>query len=160
MGSLSLLQGIFPTQRSNPGLLHSRQILYQLSHQGSPRILECIASPFSSGSSPPRNPPGVSCIAGGFLTSGATREAPLLHFLKFLLFLMHNELCAQSCSALCDPRDWDHDPTRTVTPPGSSVRGILQARTLEWAVMPFSRGSSQPRDRTQVSRIAGRCFNL
>ena len=40
VGSLSLLQGIFPTQGSNPGLLHCRQILYQLSHQGSPRILE------------------------------------------------------------------------------------------------------------------------
>ena len=42
VGSLSLLQGIFPTQGSNPGLLHCRQILYQLSHQGSPRILEWI----------------------------------------------------------------------------------------------------------------------
>ena len=39
-GSLSLLQGIFPTQGSNPGLPHCRQILYQLSHKGSPRILE------------------------------------------------------------------------------------------------------------------------
>ena len=40
VGSLSLLQGIFPTQGSNPGLPHWRQILYQLSHQGSPRTLE------------------------------------------------------------------------------------------------------------------------
>jgi len=40
VGSLSLLQRIFPTQGSNPGLLNFRQILYQLSHQGSPRILE------------------------------------------------------------------------------------------------------------------------
>ena len=40
MGSYSLLQGIFPTQESNPGLLHCRQILYCLSHQGIPRILE------------------------------------------------------------------------------------------------------------------------
>ena len=39
-GSLSLLQGIFPTQGSNPGLFHCRWILYQLSHKGSPRILE------------------------------------------------------------------------------------------------------------------------
>ena len=43
MGSLSLLQGIFPTQGLNPGLPHCRQILHQLSHQGSPRILEWIA---------------------------------------------------------------------------------------------------------------------
>jgi len=51
VGSLSLLQGILPTQGPNPGLPHCRQILYQLSHKGSPRILEWIAYPFSSGSS-------------------------------------------------------------------------------------------------------------
>ena len=48
VGSLSLLQGIFPTQGSSPGLPHCRQILYQLSHKGSPRILEWVAHPFSS----------------------------------------------------------------------------------------------------------------
>ena len=42
------------------------------------------------------------------------------------------------------------------SPPGSSVPGILQARILEWVAIPFSRGSSRPRDRTQVSCIAGR----
>ena len=47
VGSLSLLQGIFPTQRLNPGLPHCRQILYQLSHNRSPRILEWVAYPFS-----------------------------------------------------------------------------------------------------------------
>ena len=45
------LQGIFPTQGSNPGLPHYRWILYQLSHKGSLRILEWVAYPFSSGSS-------------------------------------------------------------------------------------------------------------
>ena len=45
MGSLSLLQGIFPTQRLNPGLPHCRLILYQLSHKGSPRMLEKIPFP-------------------------------------------------------------------------------------------------------------------
>ena len=44
--------------------------------------------------------------------------------------------------------------------PGSSVHGILQARILEWVAISFSRGSSQPRDRTQVFHIAGRCFTL
>ena len=48
VGSLSLLQGTFPTQGSNPGLPYCRQILYQLSHQGRPRILEWVAYPFSS----------------------------------------------------------------------------------------------------------------
>ena len=53
VGSLSLLQGIFPTQGSNPGLPYCRWILYQVSHQGSPRILEWVAFPFSSGYSCP-----------------------------------------------------------------------------------------------------------
>ena len=50
-----------------------------------------------------------------------------------------------SCPTLCDPMN-------------STVHGILQARILEWVAFPFSRGSSQPRDRTQVSRIAGGFF--
>ena len=56
VGSLSLLQGIFPTQGSNSGLPHCGQILYQLSHKGSPRILEWVAVPVSRGSSQPRSP--------------------------------------------------------------------------------------------------------
>ena len=75
VGSLALLQGIFPTQGSNPGLQHCRQILYQLSHKGSPRILEWVAYPFSRRSSWPRNRTRVSCIAGRFFTNWATREA-------------------------------------------------------------------------------------
>ena len=54
---------------------------------------------------------------------------------------------SQSCPTLCEPMD--------CSPPGSSVHGILQARLLEWAAIPFSQGTSWPRDRTQVSRIAG-----
>ena len=69
-----LFQGIFPTQGSSPGLLNCRQILYQLSHQGSPRILELVAYPFFRGSYQPRNQTGVSCIADGLFTSWATRE--------------------------------------------------------------------------------------
>ena len=75
MGSLSLLQGIFPTQGSYSGLPHYRQILCQLSHKGSPRILEWVAHPFSSVSSWPRNWTGVSCIAGRLFTNWARREA-------------------------------------------------------------------------------------
>ena len=56
VGSLSLLQGLFPTQGTNPGLPHCRQNLYQLSHKGSPRILERVPCAFSSRSSQPRNP--------------------------------------------------------------------------------------------------------
>ena len=56
---------------------------------------------------------------------------------------------AQPCPILCDPVD--------CSSPGSSVHGILQARILEWVAIPFSRGSSWPRDRTRVSCLAG-CF--
>ena len=52
---------------------------------------------------------------------------------------------AQSCPTLCDPM-------------GYTVLGILQARILEWVAMPFSRGSSKPRDQTHVSCIAGGFF--
>ena len=52
---------------------------------------------------------------------------------------------SQSCPTLCNPMDY-------------IVHGILQARILEWVAFPFSRGSSQPRDQTQVSHIAGRFF--
>ena len=75
VGSLSLLQGIFPTQGLNPGLPHCRRILYRLSHHGSPGILEWAAYPVSRGSSRPRNLTGVSGIAGGFFTNWTTREA-------------------------------------------------------------------------------------
>ena len=59
-------------------------------------------------------------------------------------------LVAQSCLTLFDPMN--------CSPPGSSVRGIFQARILEWVVIPFSRASSRPRDRTWVSCIAGGFF--
>ena len=61
-------------------------------------------------------------------------------------------LVAQSCPTLCDPMDWSL--------PGSSVRGILQGRILEWVAIPFSRGSSRLRDQTRVSYIAGRSFTI
>ena len=58
---------------------------------------------------------------------------------------------AQSCLTLCDPMD--------CSLPCSSVRGILQARILEWVAISFSRRSSQPRDETRVSCIAGIFFS-
>ena len=76
VGSLSLLQGIFPTQGSNPVLLHCRRVLYQLNQEGSPRIMEWVAYPFSTESSQPRNRTRVSFIAGRFFTNWAMRESP------------------------------------------------------------------------------------
>ena len=92
----ALLQGIFPTQGLKPCLFHCRQILYHLSHQESPRILEWVAYPFSRGSFWPGNQTGLSCIAGGFFTSWATRKA--LGFVQF-------SPVTQSCPTLCDPMD-------------------------------------------------------
>ena len=73
-------------------------------------------------------------------------------FLSFVLLWLKVKkvLAAQSCPTLCDPMD--------CSLPGSSVQGILQARILWWVAMFFSRGSSQPRDWTQVSCIPGRFF--
>ena len=93
--------------------------------------------PSSRGSSRPRDRTQVSCVAGAFFPTGATREA------------LKSEV-AQLCPTLCDPMDY--------SPQGSSVHGIFQARILEWVDMPSSRGSSRPRDRTLVSRIVGRHF--
>ena len=59
---------------------------------------------------------------------------------------------AQLYLTLCDPMD--------SSLPGSAIHGIFQARILEWAAISFSRGSSQPRDRTQVSCIADRRFTI
>ena len=60
-------------------------------------------------------------------------------------------LVASVVSDTCNPMD--------CSPPGSSAHGILQARILEWVAISFSRGSSQPRDRTQVSCTAGGFFS-
>ena len=84
VSSRSLLQGIFPTQKSNPGLPHWRQILYQLNHQGSPRITEWVAYPLSSRSSQPR----LSRVVRRSFTNWAIREAQVnfsdLYFHKIL----------------------------------------------------------------------------
>ena len=66
-----------------------------------------------------------------------------------------NTICCKTSNfylTLCDPIDFSLS--------GSSVHGIVQASVLEWIAVPFSKGSSQPRDRTQVSRIAGRFLTI
>ena len=86
VGSLSFLWGIFPTQGSNPGILHCRQILYHLSHQGNPRILGWEACPFSRVSSWPRNRTRVSWPVDTLLA-----EYLYLHiYLLFYVFTWYN----------------------------------------------------------------------
>ena len=93
------------------------------------------------GSSPSRDETQVSCV---FCTAGRffTVEPQMKSFV----------LVAQSCLTLCDPTDYSS--------PSSSVHGILQVRTLEWIAIPFSTGSSRPKDQTGVSCIAGRFFTI
>ena len=99
VGSHSLLQGICPTQGSNPGLPHCRQMLYHLSHRGSPRILEWVAFLFSIESSQPRDWTRVFCIAGGFFTNWAIGETQMRN--NQLSYLSSNHLTAFSSSFAC-----------------------------------------------------------
>ena len=71
---------------------------------------------------------------------------------KDVLFIMKWSEVAQSCLILCDPKD--------CRPPCPSIHGIFQPRVLDWVSISFCRGSSQPRDWTQVSLIVGRCFTI
>ena len=72
-------------------------------------------------------------------------------YLLFYIIVREREV-TQSCPTLCDPMD--------CSLPGSSVHGIFQAIVLEWIAISFSKGSSQPRDRTRVSRIVDRRFTI
>ena len=111
------------------------------------RILEWVAMPYFRGSSQPRDWTQVSHIVGGFFTVWATREAPGAKKYNEKIVLVF-----QSCLTLGNTMDYSR--------PGSSVHGILQARILEWVVIPFSRESSETRDWTWVSCIVGRFLTV
>ena len=131
VGSLSLLQGFSqPMGQTQISRITDRFFI----SWATSKALEygVVTYPFSSRSSWSRNRTRVSCLAGGFFTNWAIRGA-----LKVKV--------AQSCPTLCNPVDY-------------AVHGILQARILEWVAFPFFRGSSQTRDWTQVSHIAGGVF--
>ena len=135
VGSLSLLQGIFSTQGSNRGLPCCRWIFYQLSHKGSPIILEWVAYPFSSGSLQPHD-------LYSLWNSPSQNTGEASH--SFLQGIF---------------------PTQGKNPTVSHCRWILyqlshqgSPRILEWVAYLFPRGSSQPRNQTGVSSIAGEFF--
>ena len=117
------------------------------------RILEWVDMSFSRGSSRPRGQTQVFCI-GRWVPYHLGHQGSPWYCLKELkicnICSVQFSSVTQSCLTLCDPTD--------CSPPGSSVHGISQARILEWVDISFSRGSSQPRDRTQVSHVAGRLF--
>ena len=129
-GSHSLLQGIFPSQGSNPGLLHCRQILYQLSHQGSPRILEWVAYPFFRRSSQPRIEPRPPALQADSLPAEPQGKPKNTGVDSLSLF--------QGIF-----------PTQVLNPGLPHCRQILyqlsykaSPRILEWIAYPFSSGSS------------------
>ena len=112
------------------------------------RIVEWIAISYSRGSSQSRDWTRVSfisCTGSGILYHQHHLGNSILETGVVLIVLI-----TQLCTTLCDPMD--------CSPPGSSVHGILQARIPEWVAIPFSRGSSQPRDQTQILCTAGGFF--
>ena len=123
------------------------------------RVLEWVAISFSRGSFRPRDRTQVSYIVGRHFTVWGTREdsyicvAESLCCSEIITALFVIWLCvwvSQLCLTLCDPMDCSLSDF--------SSHGILQARVLEWFAISFSRGSSWPKDWTQVSFIAGRFF--
>ena len=111
-------------------------------------VLEWVAIPFSRGPSRLRDRTcmfyvSLQCQAGSLLLVPPGK--PKKHSQKIVVVELIS--CVQ---VFCDPMD--------CSPPGSSVHGIPQARILERVAISFSRGSSQPRDQTYISCIAGRFF--
>ena len=142
LGCLALLQRISPTQGSN---LYLQSFLcweagsLPLEPLGKPRCSLLYISE------------GVGKKSSTCLNSKSAAEGDIIHSVKPQGHLLSWQswkvkvTVTQSRPALCDPMDY-------------SVHGILQARIQEWVAFAFSRGSSQPRDRTQVSHIVGRFF--
>ena len=159
-----LLQRIFPTQGSNPGLPHCGQTLYRLSHQGSSRFF--IVPQIKHNASPIKGIPSTSKESLGFrlkqvaaaksLQSCLTLCDPIgssppgsphpwdslgknigagCHFLLQCMKVKSESEVTQSCLTLRDPMD--------CSPPGSSVHGMFQARVLEWGAIVFSKTSGQ-----------------
>ena len=154
VGSQSLLQEVFPTQGSNPGLLHCRQILYRLSYQRSPRILEWIAYPFSRGHFQPRNGTKIFCIVGRLSRTWLSNTFPFIYththtyihthaqiiyiISELLLLLLSHSVVPDSLHPI------------DCSPPGSSVHAIFQVRILAWAAISSSKGSSWNRDQSHI----------
>ena len=112
VGNLSLLQGIFPTQGSNPGLPYCRRILYKLSHKGSPRILEWVAYPFSRGSSQP----GINLGSPASQVDSLPTESyeGSLHCRQILYCLSHQESSYWWCDYLFVYKLYLHEPNVTI----------------------------------------------
>ena len=184
MGSLSLLQEIFPTQGSNPGLPNCRRILHQLNHHGSLHNWALIKSQnVISWATSSRSGTGLlmtysSCYGIPGPNSGDRKRRWELHIFsrnfQIQFTLQDLSLTAWGPSSMWlwgylkqdESESVRHSVVSTLcdsmdcSPPGSSVHGILWARILEWVAIPFSRGSSWPWDPPQLFHIAGRFFTV
>ena len=110
--------------------------------KGISSMYTCISPSSWASLPPPPTPAPLGHPRAQGWASCATEQLPALYFTSIL----HRKVkVIQLCPTLCDHRNY-------------TVHGILQARILEWIVFPFSRGSSQPRNWTQVSRISGGLF--
>ena len=154
VASCSLLQGIFPTHGSNPGLLHCRQILYQLSHHGSPRILEWV-KPIPA----PEDLPSPGIEPRSFRIAGKlfTREADL-NSLK-----VHG-LAQQTCLSTYSSVDTRNRLLPCFQMKRKSLSRVQLFRPkssrpeLEWSNLSLFKRISQTRDQTQASRITKKPF--
>ena len=88
------------------------------------------------------------------------RNFPVVFILLNVCLIMEGCCCFCLVTSVVSNFVWSYGLCSLCSPPGSSVHGILQARVLEWVAMPSSRKSSQPRDQTQVSNIAGGFFAI
>ena len=136
-----LLQGTFPTQGSNPGLLHCRQTLYPLSHQGSLQF-QSVGKQINVFIILVWQPEYFYCVISRYYfrlekTEIVDREGL---FYDYVYTISHVWFFA-------NPMD--------CSPPSSSVHGISQARVLEWVAISSSRGSSWSKGRMCVSSISG-----
>ena len=126
--------GLMPGSGRSPGEGHGKPLQYS-----------CLENPMDRGA--------WRAIVHGVAKSQAwLTNIHNNHYLIVLHIQKNFFACSQPCLTLCSPVD--------CCPPDFSVHGILQARIPEWVVIPFSRGSSRPRDRTRVSHIAGRFFTI
>ena len=130
VGCHTLLQGIFPAQGLNPSFPHCRWIIYHLHHKGSPRIQSGLLIPTPGDLSDP----GIELGCPTLQADSLSAELPENPKMKVKL--------ARLCPTLCN----------------CILHGILQARILEWAAIPFSRGYSKPKDPTPVSHTGDRFF--
>ena len=128
-----------PTHYVVPRCEDPRQTPHQDADPGADRTQGILSppgpprAPFLAGSAPCRPLPSLTLASTHLFSSSVTFSFPV------------KVKVTQSCPTVCEPMD-------------CIVHGILQARILEWVAFPFCRGSSQPRDHTQVSHIMGRFF--